>query len=868
VRSPIPRIVGASIARPWITLSIALLLGLIALLVAAGRFEMTTDTAALISPDVPWRQQERAMERAFPQLADAMLVVIDGKTPELAEDAAARLSARMAADKAHFRRVSRPDGGDFFAREGLLFESRADVQRSTADLIRAQPLLGPLAADPSLRGVANSVSTMLDGVQAGATSLSQIDAPMRAIGRLTEQSLAGKPDFFSWQALFAGNGPAPPTRRLILAQPVLDHAALMPGEAASEALRGAAAALQLDPAHGVHVQLTGEVPLADEEFATLQDNIALVAVVMLVAMLGTLWFATRSARLVGAIIVTILIGLVVTTAIGLLVIGRLNLISVAFIPLFVGLGIDFGIQICVRFNAERAEGAPASQAMTRAADALGASLLLAAGAIFLGFGAFLPTAYIGIAELGVIAGIGMVVALAFSVTLLPALVLLLRPGAPARDVGLARLAPAERLLERRRGWVLGLFGLSMAATILSLPWVIFDFNPLHLRDPHAPAMRALLDLTRDPDRTPNTIDVLAPDAPHAAVLAKRLGALPEVKQIVSLDSFVPEDQPAKLAAIQDASTLLDLTLNPFDLLPAPSDPELVSALQAAAAKLHLAARRDQSAAGRDAERLAQTFDRLANATPADRALVQTRLTQPLGVMLDQIRLALQAQPVTRATLPNDLVRDWVTPDGHVRLQVFPAGEANDNATIHRFRDAVARVTPAISGLPVATQAAASTVAGAFIQAGIIAFAAVSLLLLAVLRNVREVAFTLAPVILSIFLTLGTCVLIGQPINFANIIAFPLLFGVGVAFHIYFVMAWRGGMTRLLSSSLARAILFSACATGTAFGSLWLSHHPGTASMGKILMISLVWTLICALIFEPALLGPPRAASPKDPAPGR
>jgi hypothetical protein len=206
-----------------------------------------------------------------------------------------------------------------------------------------------------------------------------------------------------------------------------------------------------------------------------------------------------------------------------------------------------------------------------------------------------------------------------------------------------------------------------------------------------------------------------------------------------------------------------------------------------------------------------------------------------------------------------LVRDWTAPDGRARLQVFPAGDADDNATIRRFRTAVASVTPAISGLPVATQAAASTVAGAFVQAGVIAFAAVSLLLLAVLRDLREVAFTLAPVILSIFLTLGTCVLIGQPINFANIIAFPLLFGVGVAFHIYFVMAWRGGATALLQSSLARAILFSACATGTAFGSLWLSHHPGTASMGKILMISLIWTLICALIFEPALLGPPRKA---------
>jgi len=138
------------------------------------------------------------------------------------------------------------------------------------------------------------------------------------------------------------------------------------------------------------------------------------------------------------------------------------------------------------------------------------------------------------------------------------------------------------------------------------------------------------------------------------------------------------------------------------------------------------------------------------------------------------------------------------------------------------------------------------------------FGLCGLLLFAVLRDLREVAFTLAPVVLSIFLTLGSCVLIGQPINFANIIAFPLLFGVGVAFHIYFVMAWRSGATGLLHSSLARAVLFSALATGTAFGSLWLSHHPGTASMGKVLMISLAWTLICALIFEPALLGPPRS----------
>jgi uncharacterized protein len=859
MRPSVSGVVVASARRPLLTIIGALALATLSILVVADRFAMTTDTAELISPKVPWRQQERAMETAFPQLRDVMLIVIDGATPELAESSAAKLSASLSKDKTHFREVSRPDGGDFLGREGLLFSSRGEVQDATSALVEAQPMLGPLARDPSLRGVADALSGIAEAVSAGQANFDRMGKPMLALANASENVFAGKPAYFSWQALFAGNSSsAPATRRLIEVQPILDHAALMPGEAASDAVRAAAGSLRLDPSHGVRMQLTGEVPLADEEFATLQENIGLVGIVMFGAMLLTLWLATKSARLVAAILTTIVIGLVITMAIGLLTVGRFNLISVAFIPLFVGLGVDFGIQISVRYNAERSDGADQLDALRRAAVALGAPLTLAAGAIFLGFGAFLPTEYVGVAELGVIAGVGMIVALALSVTLLPALILLLRPGKPRREVGFSALAPADSWLERKRGAVLWSFVIALIVSIALLPWVTFDFNPMHLRNPDAPAMRALADLTRDPDRTPNTIDVLARNEAEAKRLAARLSRLPEVSKVLSIDSFVPQDQSSKLAFIQDASLLLDVAINPLDNLPAPTDAELVASLSRGAAKLRKAAGSGASASDADARRLAADLDRLAHASPAERANANDMVALPLGVMLDQLRLALQATPVTRADLPPDLVRDWMTPEGRVRLQVFPSGNSNDNRVIQRFRSAVGRVTPSISGLPVATQAAANTVAHAFVQAGILAFLLVSLLLFVVLRDIREVSFTLAPVVLSIFLTLGSCVLIAQPINFANIIAFPLLFGVGVAFHIYFVMAWRSGATRLLESSLARAVLFSALATGTAFGSLWLSHHPGTASMGKILMISLAWTLICALIFEPALLGPPRS----------
>ena len=307
--------------------------------------------------------------------------------------------------------------------------------------------------------------------------------------------------------------------------------------------------------------------------------------------------------------------------------------------------------------------------------------------------------------------------------------------------------------------------------------------------------------------------------------------------------------------IADARDLLDLTLNPFDVAPPPSDAETVAALRRTAGQLRAVAGRDAAAA-----RLAGALERIADGAPALRAKATALLIPPLDVLLEQTRALLLAEPVSRTTLPADLRADWIASDGRARVAAFPAGNPDDNATLEAFVAAVLNVAPHASGPAVSTQAAAATIARAFVLASLYGLAAISLLLFFVLRSMREVLFTLAPVVLSGFLTLATCVVIGQPINFANIIAFPLLFGVGVAFHIYFVMAWKDGAPNLLQSSLARAVLFSALATGTAFGSLWLSHHPGTASMGKILMISLAWTLVCALIFEPALLGPQKRAT--------
>ena len=381
---------------------------------------------------------------------------------ELSESAAARLAAALASKPTLFQSVRRPDGGPFFDRNGLLFLPPDKVKETLEGLLRSQFLLATLAADPSLRGVLATIQATLQGVRYGQARLGDIEPLMSALAATFDKALAGEAAYFSWQTLIAAESVGEPvgrlqTRRVLLVQPVMDYTQLQPGAAASNAVRAAARSLGLDPSHGVSIHLTGPVPLGDEEFASLAEDWHLVATAMVVSLLGILWVAVHSARVVFAIVATTVIGLIMTAGVGLLATGRFNLISVAFIPLFVGLGIDFSIQFSVRFLAERSSHPELRAALTEAGLGVGRALALAAAAIGVGFFAFLPTSYIGVAELGVIAGLGMAIAFGLSITFLPALLSLLRP-APGgmHEVGYPGLAPVEAFLSDNRRIVLAI----------------------------------------------------------------------------------------------------------------------------------------------------------------------------------------------------------------------------------------------------------------------------------------------------------------------------------------------------------------------------------------------------------------------------
>ena len=850
-------IVGACSRFRWTVLALAILVTIASGYYTATHFAINTNTNEFISARLQWRQNLIALDKAFPQRDDQIVVVIDGATPELAESAAQSLTDRLRRPDL-YQSVVRPDGGSYFNQNALLFEPVADLQRTIKELSHARPFLMALASDPSLRGIVKAVSFINQGVQAQAGTLDDFDRPMALLGDAFDGVLARRPVFFSWRGLLAER-PADPRelRRFIEVKPVLDYAALMPGERASDFIRQSASDLGLSPKSGVTVRLTGLVPMADEEFGNVADGAGRNAAVTALIVLFIVWSALKSARIVLAVALSVVTGLAATAAVGLMMVGALNLISVAFAVLFVGIGTDFGIQFSVRYRAERHKEARLDKALTQAAAKAGRPLALAAAATAAGFYSFLPTDYRGVSELGLIAGTGMFIAFFAAITILPAVLTLLRPPPEQEPVGYQFLAPADRFMAKHRyAIVIGTLLVALAGTPL-LRHLHFDFNPLNLRSPKVESVATLLDLMKDPNTDTNTIDVLAPSLAEAPPLIARLQQLPEVARVTSLESFIPQDQDEKLAIIAPLAKSLTPLLDPVREKEPPTDAEDVEAMERAAAAFAATATGVTGKGADDARRLAGLLHKMAEAPPQSRDAAREALIPNLDTMLDLLRASLTARKVTVASIPPDLARNWVSADGRARIEVAPAGDANDNDTLLRFAKAVRTIDPNAMGEPIAVQESGDTVVSAFVEAGLWALISISVLLFIVLRRVTDVLLTLVPLLLAGVVTLEITVLIGLPLNFANIIALPLLLGLGVAFKIYFVMAWRAGTTNLLQSSLTRAVFFSAMTTATAFGSLWLSKHPGTSSMGKLLALSLVCTLAAAILFQPALMGPPR-----------
>jgi uncharacterized protein len=866
----IVRLVDWSVRRPIWVVALALALAAASGVYVVRHFQINTDVSKLVENEPEWAALGAAIDRAFPQRDQTILGVVEAPAPELADAAADALATALKtpvyAD--NIGDVFQPAGGPFFEHNGLLFLSTRELTGTSSQLGSARPLINTLAHDPSLTGLATTLSTMLGlPLQSGQVTLPGLATLFARSADTVDAVLAGKPAAFSWRALVDAEAARQPARAFVTVTPVLNYAALQAGADASTAIRAAAQALELQRRYGAVVRLTGAQPLADEEFASVADGAAVNGIITLIVVLGILWLALRSMRMILAVFVTLAVGLPVTTALGLMMVGSLNMISVAFMVLFVGLGADFAIQYGVKYREEHFRDERLDHALVGAAHSMGIPLTLAAAAVATSFFSFLPTAYRGVSELGLIAGVGMIVAYLSTMTLLPALLRLFAPPGEASRPGFPRLAPVDDYLQAHRKPILIGTLVVVAGALPLLAHLKFDFNPLHLKDPTTESMATLLSLKDSPEAAINDVSVLEPSLAAADATAQRLAALPEVGLATTLTTFIPVDQPVKLALVERTAADLLPALRQ-STAPAASDAQRVAALKRTSNQLEYAAEDYPGPGSAEAKRLSASLARLAAADVATRDHAENAFSSTLRLALQQLTLLLQPSPITREVLPPALVRQWVAPDGQALVQISPGVppgiDPNDDEMLHRFADAVKKAEPKAIGGPISILHSAQVIIKAFLQAAALAVISITLLLWITLGRFGDVMRTMIPLLVSAIVTLELCVVFNMPLNFANIIALPLMLGIGVAFKVYFVMAWRAGQASLLPSSLTHAVLFSAATTATAFGSLWLSHHPGTASMGRLLALALSCTLVGAVVFQPILMGRPREArAPKQ-----
>lgn len=827
VRALARRCANAAVPVTAATLVLVVLAGVY----LAQNLQVDTNLDELVDPDAPFRERQRELNAAFPEQDDRLVLVVSGGTLDARLGATTTLAERLRARDDVVRAVFAPAVMPFFVENGALFDDADAIERRLDRLAEAQPLLAALAREPTPARLAELL----------ARGFEQDEPPpelARAAERLTPAftaAAAGETRPIAWLEL-AELTPGTAESFVVEVTPVLDFERVRPGARALEVVHAIGDAIEATHA-GIAVAVTGEVALEAEELEAAGTGAASAGLVSLVLVTLVLVWSLRSAGAIASVLATLVAGLVFTGAFAMWAIGAFTMISIAFAVLFIGLGVDFAIHVALRAQEEAARGRDWRAAVAEGAGGTGPALLLCAPTTAVAFLAFTPTGYVGLAELGVIAAAGMIIALALSLTLLPALL--------ALTAGPRRLPPVpwphgRPRLRRLAAGVVIVVGLVSLAGLGSLR---FDGDPLALKVPDAPSVLAFEQLLASPGRSPYRAALLVPDAATATAEAERLAAVPAIGEVVHVDSFVPTGQETKLALLDDARLFLDL---PAYTPPGPAEPERLS---------RALARLAAAAPNRELAEAARTIAMRVDRTPELTAALGETWFRWWPQALERTRAVLAAEPVTRTSLPDPLVERFVAKDGRHKLDLLPAAPLATGDERPAFVDAVLAAAPAAAGNVVQMVRAAELVARAMVEATAYALVGVTLVVALVLRRPRDVAAVLGAVLLAAALTVGAMAVFDLAFNFANVIVLPLLLGVGVDAAVHVVMRAREAASPDVvgATSTPRAVFASALTTVASFGTLMLSPHAGTASMGLLLTLAVTASLVTVLLVLPLWL---------------
>ena len=845
------RAVGRWMARvaeaPGLVVLLCVALTSVLGLVAARDLRINADLNAMVSAGAPFRQREIALQRAFPTGIDSILVFVESDEPGRARTAARALVERLEQHSDLFMSVSAPGAEPFFERNGLLYLSLDEIGGLTDELARTQPFLAALSGKDAVGRLARVLTHALNP-PTKETSGSVPPEALTAFGDALASARTGVSGPRAWVDLVRRAGFAEEDEAYVVRlEPRMDFGTLEAAEPGVAAIRAAAEELHLTEKTGVRIRITGDPVLNLEEVESLEVQGILAGLGSFLLVGIALAVALRSIRVVAAVLANLAACLIATAGIAAWTVGSLNQISVAFAVLLIGLGVDFGIHLAMQFGdlRTREPGLGARRLLGRVGFGIGGSLCLCALTTAVGFLSFAPTDFRGVAELGIIAGTGMLVSMGYSVTLLPAL-LVWREPAPARAPRIPiSIRRAIRALRQRPGLVCAGAG---ALAIVAVPFasrVAFDPNSAtNLRDPDTESVQAFRDMLAQSRTSPWTIDIIEPSAEAAAALAGQLRDLPAVGEARTIADLVPTSIAAKQTALEDASLFLPRTRR---------RPLSFEAQRDSLHALHSAL---LSRADNDATKLVQEVDLLLRrASPQALLAASDQLSGGVGDWLERLRGMFAPEAFAIDDLPPSVRQEFLASDGSARIVLTPKRNVEQSEALTEFVESVAVVAPRATGPAVAMVAWAQLAIHSMEQALATALLTMAALLWIVWRRWSDVLLAVAPMGLAALYTAGVMGATGLDLNMANIIVVPLLLGIGADSGIHLIHRWRHepNGTPLLETSAARAIVFSGLTTISSFASLGLASHLGMATLGRLLTLGLLMTLLAYVVVLPALL---------------
>ena len=843
--------------RAGLVMAITMLLTIGAGYYAIAAFSMNSDNSLLIRQDTHWKQVNRAFLNTFPQYDQNTFVVVSGNKPNQVSIVAAHLASQIRENDSVFRTVYSPASNQFVQEHALLYLEPDTLNDTISKLADAQPFLTAVATDDSLRSV---LQLVLDALNSNETLPTGFTRMLDALSSTAEQALTGDSKPISWRdELFQVEDDT--FYQVIFIQGQQNFGEDLPNGRIIEALESTIAGLSHPYRDDVTIRLTGQVPLEHQEIVSALDSAQLAGTLALVILVFVLAWGIRSMWIVAAVYLTMLIGLIWTAAFAMIAIGQYNTISIIFLVMFIGLGVDFAVHLCLKFQEARLRLDKMS-ALIETGTELGPAIMLCGVTSAIGFLAFVPTEYIGLGEMGIISGGGMIIAVVLSLTLIPAFFSVSGDPRPATEVPFASLlSRAVAKNSKRTSYIT--FGVAVVLALIATQ-ARFDYSTLSLKDPKSEAMATLIELQREDIITDFALTYVADDLDAANNTREKLEGLAVVSDVKTPTDYLPVDQEENLYILEDARFFLDSLFAPPPASVTWGDENLLLMLSSINTSLQNTLQNPGPGPGishnspeleASLTRLQKAVSDLQEASSDTRALYSKLIVPPIKSEIEWLKTALAPEQVTLERLPVALQERLIAKDGRAVVSITPAEDVVPVEAMRRFTTDVMAVVPEITGRPVLDLGIGDIVITAFQTAILIAVSLIFLILLITLRSLVDSILVFIPLAMTAMLTLSVSVLIDLPLNMANVVVIPLIFGLGVDNGIHIVKRFHQSrnVEALVHSSTPKAVFLSNLTTLGTFCALSFSSHQGIYSIGILLTIALTSLIFLTLVSLPALL---------------